>query len=214
MSPRHTPYADRAAGGRALAAALPAVEPPALVLALPRGGVPVAAEVARALGVPLDVLVVRKLGLPGSEELAMGAIASGGGIVVDDALLDRVRLPREELARVARREAAEVARRERAYRGDRPPPDLTGATAVLVDDGLATGATMHAAVHAARALGAQRVIAAAPVGSEQACEGLAAHADAVICPLRPSRFRSVGRWYRDFTQLSDAEVQRVVGRGP
>lgn len=215
--PRHPPwepFADRGAAGRALAPALRHVTGRVVVLALPRGGVPVGSEVARALGAPLDVLVVRKLGLPGREELAMGAIASGGILVLDHALIDRLRLPREEVERVMGRESAEIGRRERAYRGDRARPGLRGATAVLVDDGLATGATMAAAVHATRAAGAARVVVAVPVGSEDACGALARLADEVVCLRRLRRFRALGQLYADFTQLEDADVRRLIAEGP
>ena len=207
-------YADRRAAGRALAAQLQAYRdrPDALVLALPRGGVPVAAEVAEALHLPLDVLVVRKLGLPGQPEFAMGAIASGGVTILDEDLIARLRVPPEAVAAVQQAEAAELARRERAYRGDRPYPDLHGRTVILVDDGLATGASMKAAVQAVRKLGATHIVVAAPVGPPDTVTELAALADDVVVPLQPAFFSAVGRWYDDFRQTTDDEVQAILAR--
>lgn len=207
-------YADRAEAGRRLAPgvvrALGRDAPPPLVLGLPRGGVPVAAAVAEALGAPLDVLLVRKLGVPGRAELAFGAIASGGALVLNPGVLAATRLDEDAIARVLAAEERELARRERAYRGDRPPPQPRGRTAVVVDDGLATGATMRAAVLALRALDAARVVAAAPVGSDEACALLAAEADALVCPLVPEPFRAVGAWYHDFGEVGDDDVRRAL----
>ena len=205
-------FRDRAHAGRELVAAL---EPYAgreglIVLGLPRGGVPVAAEVARALGAPLDVLVVRKLGVPGHEELAMGAVASGGGVVLNDDVVAHLGVPAAAVRQEVEREQAEVARREAAYRGDRPPLDLRGATALLVDDGVATGATVLAAVQAARAAGASEVVVAVPVGAPDSLARIAREADDVVCPQRPRALRSVGEWYLDFAQTSDEEVRQAL----
>lgn len=183
---------------------------PAIVLGLPRGGVPVAAEVADALGGPLDVLIVRKVGVPGQPEVAMGAVASGGISVRNEDVL--VMLPRalQTFESVAAGERHEVVRRETLYRGTRPPLQLQGRTAVLVDDGAATGATARAAIRAARALGAARVLVAVPVASPEALDELRAEADEVVCLQAPARFVAVGRWYEDFPQLGDAEVGALL----
>ncbi len=208
------PYPDRRTAGRVLAGHLQAYRdrPDALVLALPRGGVPVAAGVATALRLPLDVLVVRKLGLPGQPEFAMGAIASGGVTLLDEDLIARLHVPPEAVAAVQQAESAELARRERAYRGDRPYPDLHGRTVILVDDGLATGASMKAAVQAVRQLGAAHIVVAAPVGPPDTVAELAALTDAVVVPLQPAFFSAVGRWYDDFRQTTDDEVQAILAR--
>jgi predicted phosphoribosyltransferase len=210
-------FADRAAAGRVLAPLIAdrlADGEPALVLGLPRGGVPVAAEVTRTLGLPLDVLLVRKLGVPGHEELAFGALASGGVCVLNADVVQLAALSPEDIEAVASREAAELERRERRYRGPRPPLDVAGRTAIVVDDGLATGATMRAAVRALHDLGASRTIAAAPVGSETACAVLAGEADAVICVRSPARFRAVGAWYADFSEVDDAAVAALLDHPP
>jgi predicted phosphoribosyltransferase len=211
------PFADRAAAGRALA-------PPiarrllggarAIVLALPRGGVPVAAQVADALEAPLDVLLVRKLGVPGHEELAFGALATGGVSVLNERVVEMAELQPDAMRAVAARESVELERRERRYRGDRPPVDVADATVVVVDDGLATGATMRAAVAALRRRGAARIVVAAPVGSPDACDRLAGEADAVVCLRRPRVFRAVGAWYEDFSEVSDAEVAALLATHP
>jgi putative phosphoribosyl transferase len=207
-------YADRAEAGRRLARpvadALGRDVRAPVVLALPRGGVPVAAEVAAALRAPLDVLLVRKLGVPGRPELAFGAIASGGARVLNPDVLAAAALDEATIAAVAASEAVELARRERAYRGDRPPPALRDATAVVVDDGLATGATMRAAVLALRHQDVARVVAAAPVGSQDAVALVAAAADATVCPLVPPRFTAVGRWYEDFGEVGDDAVTALL----
>jgi predicted phosphoribosyltransferase len=207
-------YADRADAGRALANALAHLRaaPDAIVLGLPRGGVPVAYEVARALGLPLDVLVVRKLGLPQQPELAMGAIASGGAVVVNDEVVRYLGSRREAFEAVRAREQVELERRERDYRGARPPLELAGRTAILVDDGLATGATMEAAVRALRSLGARRVVVAVPVASQEAVERIEALADEVVCLATPPFFSAVGQWYADFGQTEDAEVRDLLAR--
>ncbi len=201
-------YSDRRDAGRALARALVrfADRPDVLVLALPRGGVPVAFEVATALRSPLDVFLVRKLGMPGHEEYAMGAIASGGVRVVEEALVRRFEIPFAVVERIVEREERELRRRERAYRGDRPPVELAGMTAILVDDGLATGSSMRAAVEAARRRGARRIVVAVPVGPVEAVRDLSRLADEVICLVTPAPFIAVGRFYEDFGQTSDTEV--------
>jgi len=214
-------YADRTDAGRllagdvvrALAALAPADDPrpaPPLVLALPRGGVPVAVEVAAALGAALDVLLVRKLGVPGHAELAFGAIASGGARVLNPEIVAAARLDAAAIDHVVATETAELARRERRYRGERPVPVVAGRTVVVVDDGLATGATMRAAVLALRGRGAARVVAAAPVGTVEACALLDLDADAVVCPLVPNRFRAVGAWYDDFGAVEDDTVTALL----
>jgi predicted phosphoribosyltransferase len=209
-------FRDRRDAGRALAAELGhhAGRGDVLVLALPRGGVPVAHEVAAALAAPLDVFLVRKLGVPGREELAMGAIASGGVRVVNDRVVDELGIPAEVIDTVTAAEGAELARREAEYRAGRPPLDVRGKTAVLVDDGLATGSTMRAAVRAVRGLGPARVVVAVPVGAAATCAELAAEADEVVCPVRPEPFLAVGYAYRDFAQTTDAEVRALLAGTP
>lgn len=205
-------YPDRRAAGQVLAERLShcAHLPGALVLALPRGGVPVAHEVARELGLPLDVFIVRKLGVPGHEELAMGAIASGGVRVLNRQVIDDLGLPDEAIEAVTADELNELQRRERLYRTHRPSPDLRGRTVILVDDGLATGSTMRAAVAAVREQAAARVIVAVPVAPPDTCDMLAGQADEVICPLRPHNFEAVGQWYEDFAQTTDEEVRTLL----
>ena len=183
----------------------------ALVLGLPRGGVPVAAEVADALEADLDVLVVRKLGVPGHEELAMGAVAGGGLRVLNQDVLSRLGLPASVVEGATARAAAVVADRERAYRGDRPPPVLRGRRVVLVDDGLATGATMRVAVRAVTGAGASPVVVAVPVAPPSACEALRALADEVVCLHTPSSFLAVGAWYADFSETTDDDVRALLG---
>jgi erythromycin esterase-like protein/predicted phosphoribosyltransferase len=205
---------DRAAAGRLLAERLGeyAGREDVIVLALPRGGVPVAYEVARALDVPMDVFVVRKLGVPGHEELAIGAIASGGTRVLNEPLVESLGLPAEWLEAIDAKERRELERRERAYRGDRPPPDLTGRTVILVDDGLATGSTMLAAVHAVRKDAPARVVVAVPVADAAVCDSLRSEADDVVCALTPMPLQAVGVWYEDFSQTSDDEVRELLAR--
>jgi putative phosphoribosyl transferase len=207
-------FADRADGGRALATALESRRGAAdtIVLGLPRGGVPVAYEIAAALGLPLDVLVVRKLGLPWQPELAMGAIASGGALVLNDEVVRHLGGRDDAFEAVRRREQAELERRERDYRGERPPLDMRKRIGILVDDGLATGATMEAAVRALQALGARRVVVAVPVASPDARDRIAAVADEVVCLATPMLFSAVGQWYRDFGQTSDDEVRDLLSR--
>ena len=207
-------FIDRADAGRALAESLSAWRsaPATVVLALPRGGVPVAYEVATALALPLDVLVVRKLGLPSQPELAMGAIASGGAIVLNRDVLRYLQGGDDALESIRARETVELLRRERQYRGNLPPLAMSGQTAIVVDDGLATGATMEAAVRSLTALGAKRIIVAVPVASAEARERVATVADEVVCPYTPELFSAVGQWYRDFDQTSDDEVRDLLER--
>jgi putative phosphoribosyl transferase len=205
-------FRDRADAGRALAAELGhlAGMPGLLVLGLPRGGVPVAAEVARALDAPLDVFLARKLGVPQQPELAMGAVAAGGVRVLHQAVVDALAIPPEVIDAVAAREGAEVARREQSYRGGRPPLDVAGRTVVVVDDGLATGSTMRAAVAALRAQRPARVVVAVPVGARETCLQLTGEADDVVCARMPAAFHAVGQWYDDFTQTTDDEIRALL----
>ncbi len=207
-----TRFHDRREAGRYLAQALrvPVTASPTQVLALPRGGVPVAYEVAVALGAPLDVFVVRKLGVPGHEELAMGAIAQGGVRVLNRDVIDPLGIPDSVIDRVAAAEGAELARRERTYRGARPAPDLAGRTVLLVDDGLATGSTMAAAVAGVRAHDPGRIIVAVPVASREAVAMLREVADECITVLTPRYFGGVGQWYENFNQTSDDEVRGLL----
>jgi predicted phosphoribosyltransferase len=198
--------------GEKLAEARYAHRDDVIVLALPRGGVPVAYEVARRLGAPLDVFIVRKLGVPGHEELAMGAIASGGVVVLNDPVLRYQRIGRDQLERVAREEMAELVRRERLYRGDRPPPRLEGKTVILVDDGLATGASMRAAAEAVKKHNPAKVVVAVPVAAPETCQEFREEVDDVICVLTPQPFASVGLWYEDFSQTTDDEVRELLVR--
>lgn len=212
VSTRPPALKDRVHGGRVLADALrPRLRDwpePAIVLGLPRGGVPVAAEVARELSLPLDVMVVRKLGLPGQEELAMGAVASGGVRVLNPEVLPWI--DGGALEAVTARERRRVEERERLFRGGLPPLQLEGRCVILVDDGLATGATMRAAVQAVRALGAARIVVAVPVGAEDSLSRLRSEADHVVCPLVPLDFSAVGAWYERFDQTEDDEVRAIL----
>jgi putative phosphoribosyl transferase len=206
------PYHDRRHAGRELASLLASrndLEDP-IVLALPRGGVPVGREIARSLDAPLDVMVVRKLGLPIQPELAMGAVASGGILVVNSEVIQAAGVPEAMIDRVAARELREVQRREEAYRGDRPHPELRGRTVILVDDGIATGSTMEAAVQAARVRQASRVIVAVPVAPSGVLRRLAGEVDEVICPEAHDPFGAISRWYRSFPQLDDTEVRALL----
>jgi putative phosphoribosyl transferase len=207
-------FRDRSDAGRQLADELAGTVPAenVLVLGLPRGGIPVAYEVAERLGAPLDVFLVRKLGVPGHEELAMGAIATGGVRVLNDEVVNELRVPPAVIEAVAEEERSELQRRERAYRGDRPAPRVEGRTVVLVDDGFATGSTMRAAARALRRMGPARLIVAAPVGAPDTCEALRADADEVVCLVAPEPFRAVGLWYEDFAQTGDAEVRDLLER--
>ena len=181
-----------------------------VVLALPRGGVPVAYEVARLLGAPLDVFVVRKLGLPGHEELAMGAVASGGVRVLNDEVVFGLNVPDDTIDAVTRRELAELMRREQLYRGDRPQVDVRGRTVILVDDGLATGATMQAAVRGLRRRAPARIVVGVPIAAPATCRALAREVEDIVCGATPERFVAVGLWYEDFSQTSDAEVHELL----
>ena len=212
MKPRF--FRDRREAGRLLATKLAAYanRPDVIVLALPRGGVPVAYEVARALNAPLDIFLVRKLGVPGYEELAMGAIATGGVRVLNDQLVGGLRIPDYKVDEVAASEQQELARRERLYRGDRPAPDVRGRTVILVDDGLATGATMLAAVKALRQQQPARIVVAVPTASPETCEQLRAEVDDIICAITPEPFHAVGLWYEDFSQTTDEEVRDLLAR--
>ena len=205
-------FRDRADAGRQLAGRLGvyAGRDDVRVLGLPRGGVPVAAEVARSLGAPLDVFLVRKLGVPGHEELAMGAIASGGVRVLNDDVVRALHIPASEIERATARAAAELRRREGLYRGDRPPVDVRNRTVILVDDGLATGSTMRAAAAALRRLEPARTVVAVPVAAPETCATLRREVDEVVGVLLPETFYAVGAWYEDFAQTTDAEVRRCL----
>jgi len=207
-------FHDRRDAGRFLATRLSAYanRPDVLVLALPRGGVPVGAEVARALGAPLDVFLVRKLGVPGHEELAMGAVATGGVRVLNEDVVQALGIPHDVIEAVAAREQQELERRARLYRGDGPPPDVHGRTVILVDDGLATGATMQAAIRALRRQQPARIVVAVPTASAETCEELRAEVDEVVCAVTPEPFYAVGLWYDDFSQTTDDDVRELLAR--
>jgi predicted phosphoribosyltransferase len=209
---RDLPFADRREAGRELAGCLRryAGRADVCVLGLPRGGVPVAAEVAAALGAPLDVFIVRKIGVPTHRELAMGAIASGGVRILNRDLIARLGVPDRDVSRVVAEEERELGRRERLYREGRAPVALTGRIAIIVDDGLATGSTMKAAVQAVRDREPARVVVAVPVGSAEACRDLKAVADDVVCAHVPRYFMAVGRWYADFAETRDDEVRALL----
>ena len=187
-------------------------EKPLLVLALPRGGVPVAFEVAMALHAPLDVFLVRKLGFPGHEELAIGAIASGGARLLNAAIIRSLHLPPEQVEAITQHETAELERREDLYRGDRDAPEIQGRTLILVDDGIATGSSMRVAVTALRQKNPRKIIVAIPVAPAAACKQLQHEADAVVCLATPSDFYAVGEWYHEFSQVSDATVRDLLDR--
>lgn len=207
-------FRDRREAGRRLAAQLReyAHRPDVIVLALPRGGVPVGYEVAKALGASLDVFVVRKLGLPGHDELAMGALASGGVRILDEGLVRAARVSEDDIQRVTAMEQAELERREAKYRGNRPVPDVRGKTVILVDDGLATGATMRAAVAALRQEGPARIVVAVPVAAPETCDAFRDVADEIVCAVTPEPFHAVGLWYDDFSQTTDDEVRALLDR--
>jgi predicted phosphoribosyltransferase len=187
-------------------------QPDVLVLALPRGGVPVAYEVARALRVPLDVFLVRKLGVPGHEELAMGAVATGSVRVLNQEVVDGLHIPEDVIEAVAARELEELKRRERLYRDGRPAPDVQGRIVILIDDGLATGATMRAALQALRQQQPARITVAVPTASRDTCEALKTEVDEVVCAMMPEPFFAVGQWYEDFAQTTDDEVRRLLAQ--
>ena len=212
LSRQDAPFANRVEAGEELAGRLRqyAGRSDVIVLGLPRGGVPVAAEVAGALGAPLDVFTVRKLGVPGHRELAMGAIASGGARVLNHQLIAELGVRGAELGDVIAKEERELERRERVYRHGRQPLRVTNRVVILVDDGLATGSTMRAAVQAIRVLAPARIVVAVPIASAEACEQLNHIADEVICARVPRLFYAVGRWYEDFSETSDAEVSRLL----
>lgn len=205
-------FTNRTHAGEVLASALEdfAGLDNTLILALPRGGVPVAARVADALDLPMDLLMVRKLGVPGQEEYAMGALAQGGHCFFNHDVIDELRLTSEEIDMVIERETAELTRRERIYRGEAAAPTVSGKTVILIDDGLATGATMRVAVCAMEQGGAARIIVAVPVGAAESCERFDARVDRMVCPHRLAPLRSVGAWYDDFDQTSDAEVVELL----
>jgi putative phosphoribosyl transferase len=205
-------YRDRRDAGQQLVTKLTAYshQPNVLVLALPRGGVPVGYEVAKALHVPLDVFVVRKLGVPGHEELAMGAIATGDVEVLNDEVISLHRIPQSIIQAVILREQQELERRERLYRDDRPFPNLHDRIVILVDDGLATGATMRAAVEAVRKQHPARIVVAVPVAAPQVCDEFRTLVDEIICPHTPELFYGVGLWYEDFSQTTDDEVHDLL----
>jgi putative phosphoribosyl transferase len=205
-------FRDRRDAGRQLAARLRryADRSDVLVLALPRGGVPVAYEVAQELNAPLDVFLVRKLGVPGYEELAMGAIASGGVRVLNEDIVNYLRIPDEVMDAVAIREQRELERRERAYRADRPPPDVKDRVVILIDDGLATGSTMRAAAESLRLQKPRRIVVAVPVSSPETCNQFRSEVDEIVCAFTPEHFQGVGLWYENFSQTSDEEVRELL----
>ncbi|TMD52185.1 MAG: phosphoribosyltransferase [Chloroflexi bacterium] len=207
-------YRDRYEAGRELATKLTAYahRQDVLVLALPRGGVPVGYEVAKALLAPLDVFVVRKLGVPGHEELAMGAIATGGICVIDEEVVHMLHIPKEVIDAAVAKEQLELERREHLYRDDRPPPDVNGCNVILVDDGLATGSTMRAAAEALRQQHPARLVVAVPVAAPSTCEEFRAEVDEIVCAQTPEPFFGVGYWYEDFSQTSDEEVHDLLSR--
>ena len=205
-------FRDRSEAGQVLAGYLTsyANRPDVLVLALPRGGVPVGLQVARALKAPLDVFLVRKLGVPGHEELAMGAIASGGVRVLNQDVVGALNIPPDVIDRAAEAEQQELERREREYRDGRPPPDVRGKTVILVDDGLATGSSMRAAAQALRQLGPQAVVIAVPTAPPDTCEEFRSAGEEIVCAITPEPFYGVGMWYQDFSQTSDQEVHEAL----
>lgn len=207
-----THFRDRTEAGKLLAEQLTAYVNlhDVLVLALPRGGVPVAFEVAKALHAPLDVIVVRKLGVPGQEELAMGAIATGGVRILNNDVVQFLGIPDEVINKIAVQEQQELERRERLYRGDRPAYAVRGRTVILVDDGIATGATMHAAVAALKLRQPARILIAVPTAAPSTCDEFAVEVDELVCVIRPEPFIAVSYWYRQFSQTSDDEVRRLL----
>ena len=204
-----TPFKDRRDAGKKLAQKLLsyAEQPNVLILALPRGGVPVAYEVAQALKAPLDIFIVRKLGLPGREELAMGAVASGGIRVLNSDIIRMLSIPEEVIHFVAKNELQEVQRRERLYRRNCPSPEIRDRTVILIDDGLATGASMRAAIAGLRAHHPSRIVVAVPAAAPDVCKAFQPEVDEMVCAVTPEPFYGVGRWYEDFTQVTDEEVR-------
>ena len=207
-------FRDRTEAGKYLATKLLSYKDrqDALVLALPRGGVPVAFEVAQALRVPLDIFLVRKLGVPGHEELAMGAISTGGVRVLNKDTVDYLRIPEHIIDSIATEELKELKRRERAYRGNRPEPDVKGKTVIIIDDGLATGSTIRAAAQALRQQQPVRIVVAVPVSAPEACDEYRIGVDEIICAVTPEQFFGVGMWYLDFSQTTDEEVRDLLER--
>lgn len=207
-------FRDRFDAGRLVAARLTqyAGRPDLLVLALPRGGVPVGFEVARALSAPLDVFVVRKLGVPGHEELAMGAVASGGVRVLNRGVVEALHVPSQVIDQVATAELRELNRAEQDYRGQQPPPDVRGKTVILVDDGLATGSTMLAAAAALRQQDPAWLLVGVPVGAAETCDTVRQQVDEIVCAVMPEPFYAVGLWYQDFSQTTDEEVRELLAR--
>jgi len=211
-APPFRAYRDRTEAGQALVAALAKYEgqPDVLLLALPRGGVPVAYEVANALALPLDVWLVRKLGVPGHEELAMGALAVNGTLHINEDITAALKIPQRLINQVVARERAELSRRNKLYRAGKPLPPLRNKTVIVIDDGLATGSTMRAALESLRAAKPGHLIAAVPVGAESSCQMIGDYADEVICLQKPEPFYGVGQWYQDFSQTSDAQVKDML----
>jgi putative phosphoribosyl transferase len=211
-NPMH--FQNRTEGGRALAEKLLDYrdQPEVLVLALPRGGVPVAAEVAQALRLPLDVFLVRKLGAPGNEELALGAVATGGVRVLNQSIIEAFEVTQAELDSIIAAEQQELERRQRAYRDGLPPPEIRDRTVLLIDDGLATGATMYAAVLALRQQQPARIVVGVPVAAPETCAEFRDEVDEIVCAITPEPFYGVGMWYRDFEQTSDDEVRELLAQ--
>lgn len=209
-------FADRRDAGRQLSTQLLKYKhaPDTIILALPRGGVPVAEEVAEELDLPMDVWLVRKLGVPGHEELAMGAMAMGDVIHLNNEVIAMLRIPEPAIEAVFSKETAELHRRNKLFRQDQPPPDIKDKTVIVIDDGLATGATMKAAIESLNQSGAKEIIAAIPVGARSTCEELKPLADEVICLQTPEPLYGVGQWYQDFSQTSDTEVQQILQSRP
>lgn len=208
-------YANRKEAGEVLAEALHqyANRDDAYVLGLPRGGVPVAFAIARALHLPLDVFVVRKLGTPGQKELAMGALATGGAVIFNQSIIHEMRISEDEIKAVMAAEEQELRRREQNYRGKRAFPNLQDKTVILVDDGIATGATIKAAIKALRLYQPAKIIVAVPVAAKDTCEEIKLLVDQLICPMQPTYFDAVGAWYEDFSQTEDAEVSELLQKG-
>ena len=207
-------FRDRTEAGQVLASKLTKYldQVNTVILALPRGGVPVAYEIGKELGLPVDIFVVRKLGVPGYEELAMGAIASGGVRHINRDVVDQLRIDSDTIEAASRREQKEIERREELYRGQRPPVDVRDKTVILVDDGLATGSTMRAAIAALRQHRPARIIVAVPAAAPQTCSEIAAEVDEIICAATPEPFYAVGQWYREFSQTTDEEVRELLAR--